>query len=96
MKALRNILSVCVAATKAQDVLTENVTTWTASNITPTVIGGFDEVKGMQVRGEVGWHTHGSGDNKDVDIDLAVILSSTEPIPANYNTFLLWALPVTD
>ena len=49
-----------------------------------------------QLRGEIGWHTHGSGDNKDVDIDLAMILSTTDPIPSNYNTFLLWALPVTD
>ena len=96
MKALRNLFALCAASASAAEVLTENVTTWTASAITPTVLGGFNVIKGMAVRGEIGWHTHGTGDNKDVDIDLAVILSTEEKIPTNYNTFLLWALPVTD
>ena len=29
-------------------------------------------------------------------MDLAVILSSSEPIATNYNTFILWALPIQD
>eukprot|EP00353_Schmidingerella_taraikaensis_P004132 CAMPEP_0185581292 /NCGR_PEP_ID=MMETSP0434-20130131/18223_1 /TAXON_ID=626734 ORGANISM="Favella taraikaensis, Strain Fe Narragansett Bay" /NCGR_SAMPLE_ID=MMETSP0434 /ASSEMBLY_ACC=CAM_ASM_000379 /LENGTH=131 /DNA_ID=CAMNT_0028199791 /DNA_START=12 /DNA_END=407 /DNA_ORIENTATION=+ len=101
MRSLLNLLSLNALVwqqTEAAsgEVLTENVTTWTASDIAPVVLGGFNVVNGMALRGEIGWHTHGSGDNKDVDIDMAVILSADEDFPTNYNTFLLWSMPVVD
>ena len=76
------------------EVLNENVTKWSASTITPTIIGDFTVTQGLTIRGEIGWHTHGSGDMKDVDMDLAIILESSTPITMNYNTFVMWALPI--
>lgn len=97
MKSTLSLLGVFAAQAYATtEVLTSNVTTWTANAIKPTVVGGFQETKGLRVKGEIGWHTHGSGENKDIDIDLAFILETDEPIPTNYNTFIVWALPMAD
>ena len=43
----------------------------------------------MEVSGEIGWHTHGTGDNIDVDMDLAVILSAEETIDPSVTNIVL-------
>lgn len=97
MKSTLSLLAhFATQAWAATEVLDSNVTTWTAAKIKATVIGGFADSKGLRVRGEIGWHTHGSGENKDVDIDLAIILETDMKIATNYSTFILWALPMQD
>ena len=51
---------------------------------------------GLNVRGEIGWHTHGTGDLKDTDIDLAIILESDEAIDPTYTTMVLLGVPLND
>ena len=52
--------------------------------------------EGLNVRGEIGWHTHGTGDLKDTDIDLAIILESDEAINPEYTTMVLVGTPLND
>ena len=49
---------------------------------------------GLAVSGESGWHTHGSGEDKDYDIDLAIILTSTEPISTSITTMIAMMMPM--
>ena len=56
----------------------------------------FVPTEGLSVRGEIGWHTHGTGDLKDTDIDLAIILESTQAIDPSYTTMVLWGLPLNE
>ena len=57
---------------------------------------GFVPTEGLSVHGEIGWHSHGSGDLKDTDIDLAIIISATATIDPTYTTMVLWGLPMND
>ena len=52
--------------------------------------------EGLNVRGEIGWHTHGTGDLKDTDIDLAIILESDVAIAPEYTTMVLVGTPLND
>ena len=52
--------------------------------------------EGLNVRGEIGWHTHGTGDLKDTDIDLAIIIESDEAIAPEYTTMVLCGLPLDE
>ena len=56
----------------------------------------FEPTQGLNVRGEIGWHTHGTGDLKDTDIDLAIIIESEEPIDPDYTTMVLWGIPLQE
>ena len=49
---------------------------------------------GLTITGESGWHTHGSGEDKDYDMDLAIILNSTEPIGTNMTTMVALMMPM--
>ena len=53
---------------------------------------GFVPTDGLKVSGEIGWHAHGSGDLKDTDIDLAIIIESTAAIDPSYTTMVLWGI----
>ena len=55
---------------------------------------GFVPTDGLKVSGEIGWHAHGSGDLKDTDIDLAIIIESTAAIDPSYTTMVLWGMPM--
>jgi len=72
-------------------VLTENAYSWQAT-LTWENFDGFVQTDGLGLSGEVGWHTHGSGDNIDVDVDLAMILTSTGDIDKTYTTMFFWAI----
>lgn len=52
------------------------------------------QTENLGLRGEVGWHTHGSDDNIDVDIDLALVIEASQPIDQSLSTMILWGLPV--
>ena len=84
---------IAVAVHGATRTLTENVTKWDA-NIEFDPAFSFTPTAGLSLKGEVGWHTHGSGDIVDVDVDLAFIISSTEPIDPSYTTKVLWGIPI--
>ena len=49
---------------------------------------------GLAITGESGWHTHGSGEDKDYDMDLAIILNSTEPISTSMTTMVALMMPM--
>ena len=44
--------------------------------------------------GESGWHSHGSGEDKDYDIDLAIILTADEPISTSVTTMVALLMPI--
>ena len=77
------------------EVLTQNAKTWDAA-IDLIPVSGFVPTSGLNVRGEIGWHTHGTGDLKDTDIDLAIIIESEEPIDPDYTTMVLWGLALDE
>ena len=75
MKTVLLLSASALTAFPAQ-VLRDNVTKWESKAVfDETTVGGFQSL-GMTLNGEVGWHTHGTGSNKDVDIDLAFILET--------------------
>ena len=53
---------------------------------------GFVATTGMSIRGEIGWHQHGSGENIDIDIDMAIILETTGSFASSDVYNLFWAL----
>ena len=73
------------------------MTKWTA-DLTWKKFGttSFVPSSGLGLSGEIGWHTHGSADNIDVDIDLAIVIGSDEAINASYTTMAFWGLPIGD
>jgi len=76
--------------------LASNVRTWLWTEKQKlTGANGFKPTEGLRVRGETGWHTHGSGDKKDVDVDAAIILEADATINPNWTTIVLWSLPIT-
>ena len=80
-------------AQSSTEILTQNAKTWdSAIELSPNT--GFEPTAGLNIRGEIGWHTHGSGDLKDTDIDLAIILETDETIDPSYTTMVLWGLPL--
>ena len=89
------VTAALAVSASAQTILTENVTRWLA-DINYTVAGNFTMTPGLTVTGELGWHSHGSGDNKDVDIDVAFKYQGTSDINTDYRTILLWGLPIED
>ena len=82
-------------AQSSTEILTQNAKTWdSAIELSPNT--GFEPTAGLNIRGEIGWHTHGSGDLKDTDIDLAIILETDETIDPSYTTMVLWGLPMNE
>ena len=88
-----NIVAATAFAQYTPEILTQNAKTWdSAIVLIPTT--GFEPTAGLNVRGEIGWHTHGTGDIKDTDIDFAIILEAEETIDPSYTTMVLWGLPL--
>ena len=71
------------------------MTLWLA-DLTYTIENDFAMTPDLTISGELGWHSHGSGDNVDIDIDLAFKMQGTDNIDNNYRTILLWGLPIED
>lgn len=53
---------------------------------------GFTATPGLTIKGEIGWHQHGSGENIDIDIDMAIILETTGSFASSDVYNLFWAL----
>lgn len=75
--------------------LNENVTRWTAK-LTWQSFNSFTQTNGLGMSGEIGWHTHGSDDNIDVDMDLALVIGASSPIDPSYTTMMMWGIPIAD
>ena len=94
-------LSILAATSLAQTtqyqttILTQNAKAWSADIEFLEPKAGFVPTEGLSVRGEIGWHAHGTGDLKDTDIDLAIIIESTATIDPSYTTMVLWGLPMS-
>lgn len=93
MKSIAALATTAVFA-QAGEVLSQNARAWTA-DLKISSLGSHVVTPGLKVRGEIGWHTHGSGDKKDVDIDLAIIVDTTGNIDPLFTTMILWGLPIT-
>ena len=85
-----------VASLTTASILTQNVQLWQTGtfDLAAGTTGGFVPTTGLAVSGESGWHTHGSGEDKDYDIDLAIILTSTEPISTSITTMIAMMMPM--
>ena len=78
----------------AGDVLHEEVTRWSPNWEWQDVGSTFQHTADLVAEGEIGYHMHGSGEDADIDIDLAVIITSSEAINPSYKTTFAWGIPM--
>ena len=92
---MKSIAALATSAVFAQaGVLSQNSRAWQV-DMKIGSLGNHVATPDLKVHGEIGWHTHGSGDKKDVDIDVAIIVEGTGKIDPLYTTIILWGLPIT-